>query len=205
MYFRIALMIEFLLALTLQVTAETPLLKLNDKEYFDSPAFDVMVFSNQYPEGHQGGIEFIHHGKRTTTNGNLMLQPTPGQWQPQPKVIDQKVDRENNTIVVSLQYPDSSRHKTGFNPMVYPDWMMTYQIHVTSLRDGIRIRLDLEEPLPEEWDRRVGFNIELFPGDLFGKTWYLDEKSGAFPRYANTPAHKDAEGEFERHSDCKRP
>ncbi|MBA7654891.1 hypothetical protein ES703_62784 [subsurface metagenome] len=44
---------------------------------------------------------------------------------------------------------------------------------------------------------KVGFYLELFPGDLFGKTYYLGNRSGIFPRYANTPVELDEDGEYE--------
>ncbi len=42
---------------------------------------------------------------------------------------------------------------------------------------------------------KVGFNLELFPGDLFGKSWLLDGRAGIFPRQANGPMMADADGE----------
>jgi hypothetical protein len=43
-----------------------------------------MAFDDIYPEGHQGGISIIMHGNRVATNGDIRLEPTPGQWQPVP-------------------------------------------------------------------------------------------------------------------------
>jgi endoglucanase len=59
------------------------------------------------------------------------------------------------------------------------------------------ITVDLEEPLPEDWVGRVGYSLELFPGDLYGKTYYMDEQPGLFPRQANGPTHLNPEGEPE--------
>ena len=44
--------------------------------------------------------------------------------------------------------------------------------------------MDLSEPLPPEWVGQVGFNLELYPTDLFGKSWYMDNATGIFPRQA---------------------
>jgi hypothetical protein len=55
----------------------------------------------------------------------------------------------------------------------------------------------LENPLPEEWIGKVGFNLELFPGILFGKSWLMDDKSGIFPMQPNGPMQKDADGNWQ--------
>ena len=34
-----------------------------------------------------------------------------------------------------------------------------------------KISVDLEQPLPAQWVGKVGFNLELFPGELFGKAF----------------------------------
>ena len=93
--------------------------RLTDRGYFQSGGVDVMAFDDIYPEGHQGGVSVIMHGNRVATNGDLRLEETPGQWQAVPKQL--KRTAKDNTISTTLCYPDSSRHMTGFNPMVYPD------------------------------------------------------------------------------------
>ncbi|MQY78073.1 MAG: glycoside hydrolase [Bacteroidetes bacterium] len=57
--------------------------------------------------------------------------------------------------------------------------------------------MDLEKPLPKEWIGKVGFNLELFPAMLFGKSWYMDRQSGIFPLQANGPMQKDANGNWQ--------
>src|SRR5512145_808579 len=83
-------------------------LLINDQNYFELPGLNVMVFEDIYPEGHQGGVGFIQHGERVATNGDVRLEPTPGQFQPIPKVGKRNVDREKNEISVELWYPDSA-------------------------------------------------------------------------------------------------
>jgi hypothetical protein len=39
--------------------------------------------------------------------------------------------------------------------------------------------------------------LELYPANLFGKSWYLDQSSGIFPRQPNGPEVKDATGEIQ--------
>ncbi|MFP4548797.1 MAG: glycoside hydrolase family 9 protein [Fidelibacterota bacterium] len=183
--------------LSIQNLIAQPLLKINDKDYFDIQGLSIFAFTALYPEGHQGGIDIIQHGTRVATNGNLFLQPTPGQFQPVPKLLNKEVLKDEGKIVVTLQYPDSSRMTPNFNPMVYPDLKLVYDINIVAVDDHFKVTVDLEQPLPQEWVGKVGFNLELFPGDLFGKSYYMDEKPGSFPRFVNSDATKDKDGEFE--------
>jgi hypothetical protein len=168
-------------------------LTINDKNYFEMPGLNVMVFEDFYPEGHQGGVSIIQNGKRIATNGDLRLGPAPGQWQPLPKKGEREVVPSEQRISMTMHYPDSSRHRQGFNPMIYPDLNIDYEVHVEAEGQSFLITLNLEEPLPDEWVGKVGFNMEFFPGLLFGKYYYMDDSSGIFPRQANGPMKKDRE------------
>lgn len=87
--------------------AQQDRLQLNDREYFERGGVNVMAFQDIYPEGHQGGVSILQHGIRTASNGDLRLEPTPGQWQPVPKQYDRAVDPANNVITSRLAYPES--------------------------------------------------------------------------------------------------
>ena len=76
------MLIACLLAVPLLAQQPAPELKLNDKEYFEMPGLNVMAFQDIYPEGHQAGVSIIQNGVRVATNGDIRLDPTPGQWQP---------------------------------------------------------------------------------------------------------------------------
>lgn len=188
-------------------------LTINDQDYFEMPGLNVLVYHNTFLEGHQGGVEIIQHGERVATNGELRLSPAPGQWQPVPEIgggfqyigvspravtlKNRKVDRETNTISVPCRYPDPNRDRKGFNPIIYPDLHIEYTVRVQAEGQSFTITVDLEEPLPENWVGRVGYSLELFPGDLYGKTYYMDGQPGMFPRQANGPTYLNPEGEAE--------
>jgi len=172
-------------------------LRLNDEGYYERPGLNVMVFDDFYPEGHQGGVTIVECGRRVASNGDVRLEPTPGQWSPVPKVGERHVDKEHNTIRVTLWYPDSSQDRRGYNPIDYPDLRFRYTIRTEPSGDGIKIDVDLEEPLPKEWAERVGFNLELFPGSYFGEHYLMDGKSGIFPRQADGPLTKDQDGNYQ--------
>jgi endoglucanase len=163
-------------------------LQLNELEYLEATGLNVMLAHDYYPESHQGGVGIIQHGLRVATNGDLRLEPTPGQWQPTPVVGKRVVDREKHEISVRMTYPDEAKNRKGFNPIVYPDLHVSYVVRVSPDGEGFRIVVDLDQPLPAEWVGRVGFNLELFPGFLFGKSYQLGEAAGIFPRQPNGPA-----------------
>ena len=155
-----------------------------------------MSFSDYYPDGHQTGVTIIQHGVRVAANGDLRLESSPGQWSPMPATGERTVNAATQTVSRHLSFPDPSKDRTGFNPIVYPDLKLGYTVSVTPLDgDSFRIRVDLDQPLPANYVGKVGFNLELFPGDLFGKSWLLDGHSGIFPRQADGPMTADADGE----------
>ena len=170
--------------------AEAPL-TLGEGGYLTRPGLDVVVFDDIYPDGHQTGVTIIQHGTRVAANGDVRLEPEPGQWSPMPKAGGRSVDRTTGTISQALAFPDPDKNGKGFNPIFYPDLELSYQVRVTPLEDGsFRISVDLDEPLPPEWVGKAGFNLELFPTHLFGKSWILDDASGIFPRQPGGPVER---------------
>ncbi len=172
-------------------------LTINEQEYLEMPGLNVMLAHDFYPEGHQGGVGVIQNGFRVATNGDLRLEPTPGQWQPVPKVGKRTVDRPAGEISVRMEYPDPARNRQGFNAIVYPDLHFSYAVKIVPAGQSFKIIVDLDQPLPEEWIGKVGFNLELFPGILFGKSYYMDRQPGIFPRQADGPGFRDEEKEYQ--------
>ncbi len=166
-------------------TAFSQELKLNDSGYFENGGVNVIAFQDIYPEGHQGGVCLIMNGNRIATGGDLRLEATPGQWQPTPKQLNRVVGE--NSVTTYLAYPDSSRHETGFNPMLYPDLQIRYSVRVEEHPEGVLVTLDLENPIPERYLGKVGLNFEFFPGSLFGKPWIMDNQAGLYPQQPNSP------------------
>ncbi|MBQ9676016.1 MAG: glycoside hydrolase family 9 protein [Bacteroidaceae bacterium] len=159
--------------------------QLNSAGYFNNQGVDVMAFNDFYPEGHQGGVSVLMNGHRIATNGDIRMEATPGQWQPVPKQLSRKI--EGNSIVTTLCFPDSARHLTGFNPMVYPDYIFNYTVKTEAQGNSIVVTVDIDKPVPAELQGKVGFNLEFFPGWLFGKPWVMDGQSGIYPQQPNSP------------------
>ncbi len=153
---------------------------------------DVIAFEDIYPEGHQGGISLLMHNERIAANGDVRFESAPGQWQPVPKQLDRVVNPELGQIVTRLHYPDMERHLRGFNPSVYPDCVFDYTVTAQAEGASIRITVDADPSLPPSWAERLCFNLELFPGLLFGKSWMLDDQQGIFPRQPSGPVKRRA-------------
>jgi endoglucanase len=157
------------------ICAENNLI-LNDKEYFESNGFDVLVFENQYNgmffDEKTGGILLIHHGVRTATGGAVRLKPTPEQWDQIPEVIERKVNKENNSIEVLLRYED---------------FEFDSRIEVRPQGNGVLFSVTLDQPLPQKLEGRTGFNLEFLPSAYFEKTYLMDGKTGIFPLYPSGP------------------
>ncbi len=168
---------------------------LNDKGYLEYRGVNVMLAQDFYPEGHQGGVGVIQNGLRVATNGDLRLDATPGQWSPIPKVGGHSIDKATQTIRVQMHYPNEDMDRHGFNPIIYPDLHFSYSVRVVPVGKSFKIIIDLDSALPEAWYDKVGFNFELFPGALFGKSYYMDHTFGIFPRQANTQNYVDGAGE----------
>ena len=191
------LLLGTMLLITLSSTAQD--FQLTQDGYFNCGGVDVMAFSDFYPEGHQGGVCILMNGHRIATNGDIRLEATPGQWQPVPKQLSRKA--EDNRIITTLCYPDSSRHLTGFNPMVYPDYVFTYDVQVESVGKSITVTVDLDKAIPSFLEGKIGFNLEFFPGELFGKPWMMDNQTGIYPQQPNSPlltlpTNREHEGNF---------
>jgi hypothetical protein len=186
-------------ALAPSARAADPALALNDLEYLEMPGLNVMLAHDFYPEGHQGGVGIIQNGLRVATNGDIRLEPTPGQWQPVPKVGKRVVDRAKGEVSVRMEFPDPEKDRKGFNPVIYPDLHIAYTIRVRPVGAGaaFRVIVDFEQPLPEAWVGKVGFNMEFFPGILYGRTFTTGAQSGIFPRQANGPGYYDADREYQ--------
>lgn len=150
-------------------------LKLNDREYFERQGVNVLVFSNNFNGGFNdeknSGIEIIHHGVRTVQGGAVRLSNTPEQWDLVPKTVSRKVDREKNSIEVSMRYDE---------------YDFDSRVVVTARDKAVEISVWLDKPVPEKLAGEAGFNIEFIPSQYWLKTYSVDGRLGRLPRYATS-------------------
>ena len=162
-----------LLAVPFIVNAQD--LKLNDREYFERQGVNVLVFSNNFNGGFNdeknSGIEIIHHGVRTVQGGAVRLSNTPEQWDLVPKTISRKVDRDKNSIEVSMRYDD---------------YDFDSRVVVTAKGKAVEISVWLDKPVPEKLAGEAGLNIEFLPSQYWLKTYSVDGRLGRLPRYATS-------------------
>jgi len=156
--------------------------------YFQNKGVDVMAFDDFYPEGHQSGVSIIMHGSRIASCGDIRFDKLPGQFQPVPKQGERILNEEENTITVSLEYPDPER-VTSANPVHYPDVELHYTVTVKGEGAAVIVTVDFDAPIPDSYVGKVCFLMELFPGALFGKPWIMDNKQGIFPVQPNGPVY----------------
>lgn len=171
-----------------QAQDKAPGLRLADKGYLQANGLEVIVFDDIYPDGHQTGVTVVQHGTRVAANGDLRLEAQPGQWSPMPAGGKRSIDAKTGTITQALSYPDPTKDSKGFNPIFYPDLKLGYQVHVTPAGgNSFRITVDLDRPIPARWAGKIGFNLELFPQQLFGHSWQMGDAGGLFTRQPDGP------------------
>jgi hypothetical protein len=145
-------------------------LTLNDSSYFEKHGFNILVFSNMYDnlfdDSKVSAVEIIHHGVRTATNGDVRLNPTPGQWDPLAQFVDRKTDRENKRIEVTMNFAS---------------YDFRYVLVAEAKGDGLLLSVNVDKPLPEALAGVAGLNLELFPPVFWGTSYILDDKYGLFP------------------------
>lgn len=186
-----------LLALPFTCAVAADAFTLNEQEYFERDGINVMLGQDYYPEGHQGGLSILMHDERIASNGDVRLEPAPGQWSPIPKPGERQIDRAKRQISVQLAYPDPDRNRKGFNPIVYPDLELTYTVRAIPEGESIRLIVDMDKPVPQAWIGKVGFNLELFPELLFGRSFQLGSTEAVFPRQPTGPGEVDEDGTYE--------
>lgn len=178
-----------LLFLTSWALAEPPKphLTLSEREYFIADGVNVIVFSSWYDSNFSdskiSGIELIHHGERTATNGDVRLSPTPEQWDPIPTFGQRRVDRESGRIEAELSYPE---------------YAFEYTLRVEAVDGGaVTIQVHLDEALPVGLEGKAGFHLEFLPSAYFGKSYLMDETSGHFPLAPSSDMTVTGEGVIE--------
>ena len=151
-------------------------LQLNDQEYFATIGVNVLAFSSppggMFFDSKTSGIEIIHHGERTATNGDVRLLHTPEQWDGMAQFVDRQVDHENNTVTTRLAYPEHN---------------FEYTVQATTRGGKVVLSVHLDEALPRNLEGKAGFNMEFLPSVYWDETFIADGETGLFPRAPSIP------------------
>jgi len=137
---------------------------------------EVLIFNNWYDgdfsDAKIAGIEMIHHGVRTVTNGDVRLHSTPAQWDAIPQLQERIVSTDRNEVIVKLRYPQ-------FN--------FDYSIRAKAESKYLSITVELDKPIPSALVGRAGLNLEFLPATYFEKGFLFDSTPGVFPQYPTGP------------------
>jgi len=161
-------------------------LHLNELDYFDTQGLSVLAYQNTFHEVFRdqklGGIEIILHGERIATGGEVRLTPTPEQWDAVPRFAGRRHGERPDQLIASSGYPELG---------------LSYRLELTAEGEGLRVAVQLDQPLPAQLLGKAGFNLEFLPTAYFGKTYAADDTFGTFPRHPNGPMLRDASGSAE--------
>ena len=142
--------------------------------YLATPGFNVFLYSTNYDGGfgdqHCSDMELILHERRIATNGCVNLLPTPEQWDvlPIPTLSNRRVSQADQSMSATL---------------TWSHYNFSYTMVVTPEPGGVKVAVNLAQPLPEELVGLAGFNLEFLPSIYKGKTYQMDDGQieGVFP------------------------
>lgn len=161
-------------------------LQLTPQDALETHGVSIFLFHNHYHpvfgDQKMSGLEIVFHEHRIATNGDVRLSATPAQWDAIPKFKGRKRGSSPNESIASLSYPDRD---------------LAYQVDVRPERDGIRVAVLLERPLPAALSGQAGFNLEFLPTAYFGKSYIVGDSAGIFPRHPGGPMLHAAGGALE--------
>jgi endoglucanase len=148
------------------------MMHVTDNGYLDAPGVSVMLYSDNYSpiffDQKDSAMQIILHGHRIATDGSVRLLPTPEQWDVIPHLVARQVDKEHDRLIASVSYPAYHLH---------------YKVVVAAEPGGVRVSVNLDEPLPATLAGRAGFNLEFLPSLYMDKAYEVDGKVfGVLPR-----------------------
>lgn len=156
----------------IQANVQPP--SLTSEGVFQTPGWEVLVFCNWYDglfsDAKISSVEMIHHGERTVTNGDVRLDVTPEQWDAIPTFKERNIDESSGKVTARLHYPEH-------------DWDYAIVVEPTGKPLQLKLRVEIDSPVPEALQGRAGFNLEFLPSAYFGKTFVVSDHAQAFPLY----------------------
>lgn len=148
-------------------------MKVTDSGYLDARGVSIMLYANSYSpvffDQKDAAMQIILHGNRIATNGSLRLLPTPEQWDAIPTIKAHQADKDHDRLTADLSYPE---------------YHLDYHVVVAAEPGGVRVSVNLDQPLPTSLVGRAGYNLEFLPSIYMDKAYVVDNKIfGVMPRY----------------------
>ncbi len=148
-------------------------MKVTENGYLNARGVSIMLYDDAFSpvffDQKDAGMQIILHGNRIATNGSLRLLATPEQWDVIPTIKAHKPDKEHDRLTADLSYP-------GYH--------LDYHVIVVAEPGGVRVSVNLDQPLPESLVGRAGYNLEFLPSLYMDKAYVIDNKIyGVMPRY----------------------
>ncbi len=152
-------------------------MRVTDKNYLDAQGFSVFLYDSTYHpvfvDQKTAAMEMILHGQRIATNGDVRLMPTPEQWDLVATLKGRQAEKANNRLAASL---------------AFPTFGLSYTLEVAAEPGGVRVSVNLDQPLPPNLAGRAGFNLEFLPSIYMGTAYLVDgTRAGIFPRIPEDP------------------
>ena len=147
-------------------------MQVTDSGYLSAQGFNVFLYHSTFHpvfvDQKNTAMEIILHGERIATNGDVRLLPTPEQWDLVAQLKGRQADKEHNRIGAQLSFPS---------------YQMDYRLEVAAEPGGVRVSVNLDQPLPEKLAGRAGFNLEFLPSVYMDKSYAVDGRQfGVIPR-----------------------
>jgi hypothetical protein len=148
-------------------------MKVTSSGYLDARGVSVMLYDSAFSpiffDQKDAGMQIILHGNRIATNGSLRLLATPEQWDAIPTIKAHHADKEVDRLTADLSYPE---------------YHLDYHVEVAAEPGGVRVSVNLDQPLPTGLVGRAGYNLELLPSIYMDEAYVIDNKIfGVMPRY----------------------
>lgn len=167
----------FLLFFTLTISAfgadQNLQMQVSDNGYLNARGISIMLYDDAFSpvffDQKDAGMQIILHGNRIATNGSLRLSATPEQWDAIPTIKSHAADKEHDSLNADLSYPE---------------YQLNYHVVVAAEPGGVRVSVNLDQPLPAALAGRAGYNLEFLPSIYMDKAFVVDNKTfGVLPRY----------------------
>src|ERR1700757_2102084 len=127
-------------------------MKVTDKNYLDTRGFSVFLYDSTYHpvfvDQKNTAMEMILHGQRIATNGDVRLMPTPEQWDLVATLKGRRADPAHNRLTADL---------------AFPTFDLSYTLEVAAEPGGVRVSINLDQPLSEKLAGRGRLNPGVPP------------------------------------------